>query len=396
MHYHNQESIKLYVLVAQTPAADQQALAHFAEQLGKDTTAQLQRYTEVSWQYHMGDSLHLDNTETKRPDDFLQEAFLRMVQTACDVVWVVTDAALISESNYMVPGLAAPEAQVAVISTRKLLTVPAGKPVRALKDSAVRWNAAALSLHLMGHLLRLTHERQGIMLPFEFKEERQQLPSFSEKERAKLDKAAHSLKVQEIPAHSSFSSLMVHLKTLFGNPGEVFKIMWRSRAPLLPFTLTKITTAAIAPAILMFFTDEFWWVGIHRNPVYIWTAAVAAILAATFYIPYSQDLLFPHRERRVITYKVAIANLGMILTIFLMVIGLFIVVTLTIIVIEVWLFPPEMIRYWFKDFELPVSWQDHLLIALSVATLGTLTGALGSGFHGREIIRAVSFFLRKP
>ena len=79
-----------------------------------------------------------------------------------------------------------------------------------------------------------------------------------------------------------------------------------------------------------------------------------------------------------------------------MVTGLFIVVALMIMLIEAWLFPPEMINSWFESFELKETWLDHLRIAVVVATLSTLTGALGSGFHGREIIRAVSFFLHRP
>ena len=51
-----------------------------------------------------------------------------------------------------------------------------------------------------------------------------------------------------------------------------------------------------------------------------------------------------------------------------MVIGLFIVVALMIMLIEVWLFRPEMINSWFESFELKETWLDHLRIAVVVAT----------------------------
>ena len=146
----------------------------------------------------------------------------------------------------------------------------------------------------------------------------------------------------------------------------------------------------------MFFTDEFWWVGIHRAPVYLWTAAIAAILLGTFYIPYSQSLLFPHREKRVITQNVAIANMGMVLTIFLILISLLILVVVVVIIVELWWYPPAFVEHWFQSFKSDVNWRDMLQVALGVSTLGTLTGALGSGFHGRKIIRAVSFFRKEP
>ena len=50
---------------------------------------------------------------------------------------------------------------VAVMSTRKLLTVPMVQPVRPHDSPAVRWNAAALLLYLAGHLLKLEHQQEG-------------------------------------------------------------------------------------------------------------------------------------------------------------------------------------------------------------------------------------------
>lgn len=391
----NDDFQKIYVVIASSPAGDERQLRGFADTIASDAIDRLQDQTGLQWQYHLGDTFHLETTEARRADDFLREAFLRMVQHSCDLVLVITDVSLVSESKYIVPGLAAPEAQVAVISTQKLISVPAGEPVRDLQDKVVCSNAIVLLLHLVGHIFHLPHQQKGVMAPFEFDEERRQPERFSEVEQRALTKAADQLAVREVPVKGTLSILQIHLKALFQNPKDVLRIAWRSKALFLPLSLTKLTTAAIAPAILMFFTDEFWWVGIHRADNYIWSAAAVAVLISTMYIPFSQDLLFPHRERRVITSNVASANLGMLLSIFLMVIGLFLLVSLVILILEVWLFPPELIDKWFDGFDLQVTWYDHFKIAVVVGTLGTLTGALGSGFQGREIIRAVSFFRKE-
>ena len=244
----NKKGLKVYILLAKTPAGEQEKLNSFARQLGEDTFPALSEQTGISWEYHIGNVTHLDNTDTRRADDFLRDAFLRMVQTSCDVVLVVTDAALVSESWFVVPGLAAPEAQVAVISTEKLLTVPLGEPVRSLDSPEVRWNATALLLHLTGHLLKLDHRQEGIMAPFEFEKDRRQLPDFSEEDKVDLKREAKKLAVQELQSKGRWSSLKIHCRSLLERPGEVFSIVWRSRAPLMPFSLTKITTAALTPA----------------------------------------------------------------------------------------------------------------------------------------------------
>lgn len=389
-------SIRIYALTAYSPTGDKEALEGFAALLGQDVLPELEQALNAPCQYHLGEAMHLDNTNTRRADDFIRESLLRMVQTPCDVVLVVTDTGIVSESQLMVPGLAAPEAQVVVISTRKLLAAPYGEPVRSLDSPAVRWNAAALFLHLMGHLLGLKHRGEGVMAPFTFREECSRVPGYSQDERTALAKAARKLRVREVPTKGHLHHLVLHLNAAVRNPREVLALAWRSKAILLPFTLTKITTAALAPAFLMFFTDEFWWAGINLPSGYIWSAAAAAILGATCYIPFSQELLFPHREKRVLTSNVAIVNIGMFLTMFFMVVGLFIIITLAILILELWLFPADFIMHWFTDFGFQVGWHELLKIAVVVSTLGTLTGALGSGFIGQKIIRAVSLFCREP
>ena len=61
--------------------------------------------TGVQRDYHIGNVVHLDNTDTRWADDFLHEAFLLMVPTSCDLVLVVTDTALVSENLSWFPVL---------------------------------------------------------------------------------------------------------------------------------------------------------------------------------------------------------------------------------------------------------------------------------------------------
>ncbi len=125
-------------------------------------------------------------------------------------------------------------------------------------------------------------------------------------------------------------------------------------------------------------------------------AAIAAVLAASGYLPVSQKLFFLHREKRVLTPHVALTNVAVWVTLLFAMAGLFLLVLL-LVLLTVWiLFPPDFMGDWFQDRNWEIGWRDHFYLAVVVSTLGTLTGALGGGFHGREIIRKMALFLRDP
>lgn len=73
-----------------------------------------------------------------------------------------------------------------------------------------------------------------------------------------------------------------------------------------------------------------------------------------------------------------------------------VMVTLTVLLIEWWLFPADYISSWFQGRGFTVTWFDRFHLALVLSTLGTLSGALGGGLHGKEIIRELGLFLPEP
>ncbi|WP_162055247.1 hypothetical protein [Pontibacter pamirensis] len=75
----NTEGIRIYALAAYTPTGDKEALEAFAGQLRQDALPELEQALSVPYHYHLGEALHLDNTDTRRADDFMRESLLRMV-----------------------------------------------------------------------------------------------------------------------------------------------------------------------------------------------------------------------------------------------------------------------------------------------------------------------------
>ncbi|WP_230532083.1 alkaline shock response membrane anchor protein AmaP [Microvirga roseola] len=125
------------------------------------------------------------------------------------------------------------------------------------------------------------------------------MPSFGKAPRRLLNEALAKVPEPDLPGTVWLDKLRIHLTVAARHPRDVIDPALRSWARMLPLSLTGITTAAVTPTFVMLFTDEFWWVGMHLDPAYVWSAAIAAILVATCLVPLSQRLFFPHREKRV-------------------------------------------------------------------------------------------------
>jgi hypothetical protein len=169
----NRNEINVGVLIAYSAGADLEPLQSFCSRLIADVSSALGDQTDSTWKFHLGEPDRLTSDEPRPPSDFLDEASLRIAEGSLDKMVVVTDVGLVSRRKQVVSGLASPIGQVVVISTRKLTQSPRAKSPRPLESDAVRWNAAHLLLHLLGHLLGLRHTRNGTaMMPFRFDEQR--------------------------------------------------------------------------------------------------------------------------------------------------------------------------------------------------------------------------------
>jgi hypothetical protein len=321
-----------------------------------------------------------------------------MVQGPYDLVLVVTDVGLMSRARQVEAGLPSEISQVAVISTRKLLVAPRGKPVRTLDSPEVRWNAATLALHLLGHLLGLRHHRRpgSVMSPFRFEEDRRSLPSFDAHCRECLRRRVAQLPERELSGGGALRSAAFHLSSALHNPREVLLPLWRSRAPLLPLSLPSLATAAVAPTFILLFTAEIWDVGLHMQDREAWVFGVLSILGATWYLIQVQNLFFPQKEKRTVTEHMAVVNVTVLLTMLLAMIGLFVMVALLMLFLETYIFPPDLIRTWPTLEDPNVTLGDKLRLAGFISTIGVLTGALAGGLESRTVIRHLALFRNEP
>lgn len=394
------EQINVGVFVAHGPGGDRTALEAFAFAITERIHSRLEDATGLSWAFHLENAHRIADDEPRRPSDFVDEAALRMVSGPYDVIAIVTNVSLYSRRNRLEPGLASPVGRIVALSTRQLRMTSRGVELRALDGQAVLTNAAALLLRLFGRVLGLRNEHRtetnGAMAPFRFDPQRSEVPEFSTAHCQRLERQARAIPEREQQTREVLGTAIFYATTLLHHGGEVLQSLWRNRAPLLPLSLPALSTAAIAPALILIFSAETWDVGLHMTNGVAVASGLISIFAATLYLVFSHNLFFPRREKRLLTEHLAVVNITVLASIFLAVVGLFIMVGLLMLAIELWIFPPGLIAAWPSLEDPVVNSADFLRLATFVSTLGVISGALGGGLESRSVIQHLALFLDEP
>lgn len=363
------------------------SLDDFATRMADDARPELERATARAWSFHLLPERGLERDDPRRPSDFLDDAALRMVEGPYDLVVVVTDVPLVSRR--MVAGVASAVARVVVVSTWKLRLGSRGEPLRDVEAPAVRWNAAALLLHLLGHALGLP-AGTGVMAPWTPDADRTRVPSFGD--APALRRAALRFPDRVASTANPFALAWFHLRSALRNARQTVRPLLRSRAPLLPLSLPRLTTAAVVPTLVLLFSAEIWDVGINMgSPTALWLG-LATVLAAAAYVAFATDLLFPRKDRRLMTEHLAVVNVAIVLTLLVAMLGLLLMLGALVLALTVWVFPEGLIHTWPTLGDPEVTLADKVRIALFVSSIGTLTGALAGGLESRTVLHHLTLF----
>ncbi|CAM3483626.1 hypothetical protein AEQU2_02592 [Aequorivita lipolytica] len=372
-------------------------LKQFARQLITDVKVPLEQASGIPWTFDITDPSQLPTDKTHRPSDFLDDTSLRMVEGPYDLMLVITDVALATVKNRVDAGFLSSVARIAMISTRKLVTTGRKQPMLSLMDESVRYNAATLFLHLVGEILGLDSTNKGrskIMSTYVFMADRKSVPTFTQAEIEQLKKENTQLPERELRGGSGLESLIFHLLMAFRHPKQLLKPLLRNRAILLPLSLPKLVTAAVAPSFILLFTAEIWDVGMNMPNSVAIMFAIMSIMGASFYLVTIQSLFLPRKEKRILTEHLAVANTTIYLSIFLACIGLFLMVGLLMLFMELYVFPSDLIQTWPTLNKQEVELTDLIRLAAFISTVGVTTGALAGGFESRAVIRQLSLFER--
>ncbi|WP_226039599.1 hypothetical protein [Natrinema sp. DC36] len=179
-------------------------------------------------------------------------------------------------------------------------------------------------------------------------------------------------------------------------PDRILQALENSRAPLLPLSLPKLSTAALAPTLVIVFSAESWDVGFHMSNVTAALFATVSIVTATLYLLFVQNLSFPRKRHRIVTEHTALVNVTVFFVLLLAMIGLFGLVWTIILVIELVVFPPNLMSNWPSLEEPTVGFIDLVRTGAFISTIGVLSGALAGGLESRIIISHLALFPDRP
>ena len=383
------------ILIASGKTGNNESLKNFCKRMAADAEPELQSATGINWHFHYPEPVKLQHDKPHLPSDFLDDAARAMAEGPYDTVIVVTDVPLTSRKKRIEPGLASPTSRVAVISAAKLTQTGRESANLQLEDAQVRWNAAKLLLHLLGHIMGLSHRkhaRSAVMKPFEFSRNLQTLPQFNAEERKHLQKRRERLPERELKEGNVLESLVFHILMAFRHPKELLLPLLRNGSLLLPLSLPGLATAAVAPSFLLVFTAEIWDVGLNMSNITAGVFAVVSIVGASLYLVQAQSLFLPRKEKKILTEHLAVANSVIYFSMLMASIGLFLMVGALMMVIEIYVFPPDLMQTWPTLDKPAISLGDQLRLATFISTVGVITGALAGGFESRTVIRHLALF----
>lgn len=386
------------ILIAFGRLDQKEPLQRLAEQLINDVQKELEDSSRIPWNFDLTDAVQLESDETRKPSDFLDSASLRMAEGPYDMLCVITDVGLMSRKNSVEAGLSSPVTRISVLSTRKLTTTGRKEATLSLKAPKVRFNTALLFLHLTGHLIGLPHRpptESKIMGAMEFNKDLENVGSFNFKEREVLRKKAPRIPDRELKNGNFLETFIFHLLMTLRHPKNFFSPVLSNFALFLPLSLPTLATAAVAPSLLLIFTAETWDVGLGMTNGTAAFFAVISIMFASFYLVRVQDLFLPRKEKRVLTEHLAVANSVIYFSIFLACIGLFLMVGALIMVVELYVFPPDLIQTWPTLNKPEILMSDKIRLAVFISTIGVTTGALAGGLESRTVIQHLALFRKK-
>ncbi|WP_327051150.1 hypothetical protein [Halomicrococcus gelatinilyticus] len=391
------EHVDVGVLIAHSPEADTDDLRSFTGRMATDAVDELETATDTEWRFHTEELARLSDNDTRRPSEFLDRATHRMVEGPYDLTVVVTDVPLLSNRQRFVPGLASPLGRIAVVSTEILQRATRKGPARPLDSPPVRWNAATLLLHLVGHVLGARHrDGGGVMAPFRFDPDRRGVPAFDATVERYLYRIRDRVPEEEVPTRGPLRRLGFYAVSAARNPGQILRALVDSRAPLLPLSLPKLATAAVTPTLVIVFSAESWDVGFNMTDATAAAFAVASVVFAALYLLFVQNLSFPRERHRVITEHTALVNVTVFLVLLFAMVGLFALVGAIILTIELLVFPQNLMSNWPSLEEPAVGIADLVRTGAFISTVGVLTGALAGGLESRTILRHLALFHDTP
>ncbi|RJP34757.1 MAG: hypothetical protein C4536_02130 [Actinobacteria bacterium] len=182
--------------------------------------------------------------------------------------------------------------------------------------------------------------------------------------------------------------LALYARIIFTRPMRVLRTVLSHRPLRMVFSLGKLVFAAMAALVLALLSTELWYLGVGINIWRLILIATAALLAATFYVVFRQRL-YVRRVSRSLSEQAAFFNLTSSLTVFSVLLMLFVIIFAVTLLVTSGVYPRYIIEDWVLRGE--VGFGDYVRVSLLISSMAMVVGALGAGLEENEHFRQVMY-----
>jgi hypothetical protein len=182
--------------------------------------------------------------------------------------------------------------------------------------------------------------------------------------------------------------LALYARIIFTHPMRVLRTVFSHRPLRMVFSLGKLVFAAMAALVLALLSTELWYLGVGINVWRLILIAVTALLAATVYVAFRQHL-YVRRVSRSLSEQAAFFNLTSFLTVFSVLLALFIIIFAITLLVTSGVYPRYIVEDWVVSSE--VGFSDYVRVSLLISSMTMVVGALGAGLEENEHFRQVMY-----
>ncbi len=292
-----------------------------------------------------------------------------------DLVLVFVPNELIPRNRPFVTGVPSSILEVAVLSSARFMDTQ--QPQRHL---------LGLALHLLGHLLGLAHEEEGVMRLSD-EAERLEAVDFSAEARTQIRQRLARIADQRVEEQGRRRPLAFWWRTWLADPWGIVSEIFAYAPWRMPLYLGRFTAATAVTVIFLFLSAEAWELGAKLAPGWLLTSALLAVVLAALSVYLGQNL---HQMGRVANLREQLIRTRTILFgALLSGMGALWVVLFLIALTSMSLFPKAVFAGWAGVAPEALS-LSHF--AALMATLGVVAGAFGGNLEDEEEIKAVLLF----
>lgn len=354
-----------------------------------------QMFPEFNWQMPVTRQPQFEQAFRETPIRLLDFAVTERDIRRWDFGIVVTAADLISHWKPFAFAAFSTSLGLSVISTSRIDPENSFGPGCETEHGATcRNRIRSLVLHSLGHLIGLDHvdDRTNCMYDFASAADLDAAHNWT---AGQIDQARAALlevsdvRLEEQSELSNAGRLRFSLRSVWTNRREILQAISQGEPWLFPLRLSRLATAAVSAQVVLMITAESWELGMSLPLSTAIGFALFCLLFTSGYVIRRQRVLVrrernSNREQTVITNVSAVAIItgGMLTTL----LGLFVITLVGCLLI----FPQSVIVSWAASVK-QIGWPQYVALALSIATVGLVIGALGASFEDQNYFRHMTF-----